>query len=536
MHAHVGCITLVAALALAQTTFALDVEWAPIASKSNYLLEVPNPYNGDGIEHSWADTSFRDPGQRDLAAFRDEMMQSGRYGGGMNWDSLPVGTEVASSAGVPLDIRGLPFDVRIHSTTNGKPIKVIEWELPPANPTASGAVSGSRFLAALDARDPREWKLEFDLPAGYALRGFGVVLANSGWDNDYGIITFYDGETPIAAFDWADGVWFPDHSTDDNFIGYWSSEPITAVHIVADEGMLLGRLDDVGLIFVPEPNRAMAQVIYPQDGDANTPQDVTLMWSAAQRAAEHAIYFGEDKDAVAKATPTSTGIYKGFQALDKTALDPGALAWNKTYYWRIDEVNDASTDSPWKGSVWSFTTADFVVVDDFESYTNEEGRRIYETWVDGWINKTGSQVGNLGTPFAERTIVHGGKQSMPLDYNNVNSPFYSEAEREFSPVQDWTVNDANTLVLDVRGRTANAATALYVAVEDASRHAAVVAYPDATAATTAKWTEWKIPLSEFASVNVAKIKKMYIGLGDRKAPVAGGAGRLYIDDIRVTKP
>jgi hypothetical protein len=37
-------------------------------------------------------------------------------------------------------------------------------------------------------------------------------------------------------------------------------------------------------------------------------------------------------------------------------------------------------------------------------------------------------------------------------------------------------------------------------------------------------------------VNLAKAKKLYIGVGDRKNPVPGGSGRLYLDDIRVTKP
>jgi hypothetical protein len=54
--------------------------------------------------------------------------------------------------------------------------------------------------------------------------------------------------------------------------------------------------------------------------------------------------------------------------------------------------------------------------------------------------------------------------------------------------------------------------------------------------TTTTWTQWKIPLSSLAGVNLAKVKKLYLGIGDRRSPVVGGAGRLYIDDIRVTKP
>ncbi|MCX5643640.1 MAG: hypothetical protein NTZ17_02990 [Phycisphaerae bacterium] len=64
---------------------------------------------------------------------------------------------------------------------------------------------------------------------------------------------------------------------------------------------------------------------------------------------------------------------------------------------------------------------------------------------------SGSTVGYFSAPFAEQTILHGGKQSMPLDYNNTTSPFYSEAERTWDSPQDWTVNGADTLTLYFRG-------------------------------------------------------------------------------------
>ncbi len=102
------------------------------------------------------------------------------------------------------------------------------------------------------------------------------------------------------------------------------------------------------------------------------------------------------------------------------------------------------------GPLWSFTT--IVPVDDFESYTDAEGSRIYETWVDGWTNSTGSTVGYVTAPFAEQTIIHGGKQSMPVEYNNVAAPFYSEAERTFDKPQDWTADGADMLTVHLRGR------------------------------------------------------------------------------------
>ena len=58
---------------------------------------------------------------------------------------------------------------------------------------------------------------------------------------------------------------------------------------------------------------------------------------------------------------------------------------------------------------------------------------------------------------------------------------------------------------------------------------------NATAVTTGAWTEVKIPLSSFAGVNMTKVKKLIIGVGDPASPVADGIGRIFVDDIRVTK-
>jgi hypothetical protein len=204
-----------------------------------------------------------------------------------------------------------------------------------------------------------------------------------------------------------------------------------------------------------------------------------------------------------------------------------------TYYWRVDEiVPDGSVRT---GQVWSFLTC--LPLDDFESYTDDEGSRIYEAWIDGWTNNTGSTVGYPKAPFAEQTIVHSGRQSLPMDYNNIKSPWYSQAERQWQTAQDWTLKDANTLVLYVRGAAANTPAPLYVAVEDKAGHVAIVTHPDSAPTTAIQWTEWRIPLADFTSagVNVTAVKKLYLGVGDRSKPTAGGAGRIYVDDIRIIK-
>ncbi|MBN2315275.1 MAG: hypothetical protein JXM79_15200, partial [Sedimentisphaerales bacterium] len=107
---------------------------------------------------------------------------------------------------------------------------------------------------------------------------------------------------------------------------------------------------------------------------ANEATDVSqtqeLDWSVGEYAAEHDVYFGTDATTVAEADTSTAGIYQGRQT--ENSYSPGKLDWNTTYYWRIDEINDVNPDSPWKGQVWSFTTADFLIVDNFESYTDND--------------------------------------------------------------------------------------------------------------------------------------------------------------------
>ena len=268
----------------------------------------------------------------------------------------------------------------------------------------------------------------------------------------------------------------------------------------------------------------------PADRDNAVSPVPTLTWRAGKGAVQHHVYLGNSLEAV---TQSAAGADKG--TTKETTFAAGTLAGATTYYWRVDEI--AADGKIQAGKVWSFIT--FLAVEDFEAYTDDVGSRIYETWIDGWTNSTGSTVGNVNAPFTERTIVHGGKQSMPFDYNNVKTPFYSEAERSWTAQQDWTVDGVDTLALYVRGRSGNAVEKLYLVLEDSSGHKGTVTYPDSAVFTgTSQWAQWKIPLSNFskADVNLARVKKLYLGVGNRANPVKGGAGRIYIDDIQLLRP
>ncbi|MFH1881295.1 MAG: hypothetical protein ABIL62_01120, partial [Planctomycetota bacterium] len=160
----------------------------------------------------------------------------------------------------------------------------------------------------------------------------------------------------------------------------------------------------------------------PRNGATGVKHIPVLKWGAGDYAVSHEVYFGTDEEAVNNAT-TASPEYKGTKALGDESYEPGKLEWDATYYWRIDEVNNVNPDSPWTGSLWSFTTANFLVVDDFESYNDidppdPESNRIFEAWPDGYdIPTNGALVGNDLPPYAEQSIVHSGSQSMPLYYD-----------------------------------------------------------------------------------------------------------------------
>jgi hypothetical protein len=276
----------------------------------------------------------------------------------------------------------------------------------------------------------------------------------------------------------------------------------------------------------------------PGDFEVDIVQPTILSWVSGEPGLQYDVYLGEDAGTVAGATRQTSGIYRGRQSAG-TAYEAGDLKLNTTYYWRIDGVDQASPQGPWKGTVWSFTTGiGLAVVEDFESYTDEEGARIYETWIDGWTNGTGSTVGNVVAPFAEQTVVHGGSQSMPIDYDNKKKPWYSESQRTWATPQDWTMKGADALTLYFQGEASNERDPLYVGIEDSAGRGAVVVHSDAEAVRATEWQTWHISLAEVRAtgVNVAAVRKMVIGVGDRRNAEAGGTGRLYFDDIRLTKP
>jgi len=208
-------------------------------------------------------------------------------------------------------------------------------------------------------------------------------------------------------------------------------------------GLPTAGLSEVRFLYIP----VQAREPVPAVGATGVDLDAELNWRPGREAASHKVYFGKDAAAVTAGTAAAATVADH-------SFSPAAVEFGTTYYWRVDEVNNAETPSVYEGAVWNYTTREYAVIDDFEGYTDDEGSRIYEFWIDGVTDgKSGSTVGYLEAPFAERRIVHSGKQSMPLTYDNSASFSLSEAELIFDTPQNWTGNGADSFVLWFRGQT-----------------------------------------------------------------------------------
>ena len=278
----------------------------------------------------------------------------------------------------------------------------------------------------------------------------------------------------------------------------------------------------------------------PANGEVTAPLNATLAWTSAATAASHQVYFGTDADALRNATAASPE-YAGSKPLGSESHNPGKLTLDTDYFWRVDAVYTAEPGNPVKGLVRSFTTADFVGVDDFESYNDidppEAGsNRIFDRWLDGFGTTTnGALVGNDLPPYAEQIIVRGGAQSMPYLYDN--SMKTSEATLTLVYPRDWTAEGVTELSLWFAGKSTNAADRMFVALNGN----AVVYHEDPAVTQIDKWTEWVVDLSAtggFANqgVNLAGVNTITIGFGTKNSPAAGGSGHMYFDDIRLLVP
>jgi len=340
------------------------------------------------------------------------------------------------------------------------------------------------------------------------------------------------GAVEASAFDWDKGVsvGWSKHGSHRYFTGMMEEVRLYNKMLSEAEVQQVMRGDPT-LAGNPEPARSATVDI----------RDVAaLRWNAGDGAVSHDVYFGANRDAVALADKDAAE-YQGSQAGTSFSVAGVVEFGGGDYYWRIDEV--AADATVIAGDVWKFTVPDYLVVDDFESYTNEVGARVFETWLDGVGftlpepgnagNGTGAMVGHdiwsAESPYFEGALmetadVHGGGKAMPVYYDNTFSPYYSEVECTFTPSENWTVEGVTTLVVWFRGEAENTGQ-LYAKINGTK-----VPYAgDAADFAGTAWTAWNIDLAS-VGVSLTNVTMLTVGVE------GGDAGVLYVDDVRLTKP
>ena len=264
-----------------------------------------------------------------------------------------------------------------------------------------------------------------------------------------------------------------------------------------------------------------AREFLPADGSISPSVDVTLGWRAGREAASHEVYLGTDPSALALAATT-----------DAPSFLTEDLDYDQTYYWQVVEVNEAQTPATYTSEILSFTTPASGIVDDFETYSGEEGQEVFMTWFDGFggdASLGGSTTGHIDSPFVEITAVYAGQQSLPIYYDNdggfinidgkASSPSFSEVVREFDSPQDWTANGIKSLSLYVLGAPDNRGQ-LYLKINNTRVDGA----PDIS---QLGWQTWNIDLSSVGAT-LQNVATLAIGIDGENA-----AGTLYIDSIRL---
>ncbi|MCF7975136.1 MAG: discoidin domain-containing protein [Phycisphaerae bacterium] len=274
----------------------------------------------------------------------------------------------------------------------------------------------------------------------------------------------------------------------------------------------------------------------PASGEVDVNPDTIATWRSGREAAQHTVYVSQDANAVADSSATSKSSMAN--SIDLGTLD---LQLGETYYWRVDEVNEAEMPSVWAGSMWNLSTPSTLMVDDFEIYSNFSPNRPFQTWLDGYGysadeffpveypgNGTGSGVGHdiwgASSPhfegqIMEVTLARSGSQSLPFYYTAGTT---SQIDRKWSTPQDWSGHGIQTLAIFFYGTTGNTGQ-LYVKINNTR-----INYPgDASNLTRLRWNPWYIDLS---AQSVSSVTTLSIGVDG-----ASASGMLLLDDIRLSK-
>ncbi len=370
-----------------------------------------------------------------------------------------------------------------------------------------------------DSADAQPWvRFAFDQP--YGLVDLKVWNYNGEYEYALGysiqdvlVETSLDAETWSVVEDvnvFAQGTGEDGYTLNNHFdLGGLKAQYVrfTALSNYATSGITSVGLSEVQFTGMP----LHARVPSPANDAIDVDLDQVLQWRAGRGAVEHRVYFSTDSNAVANRDEAAL--------LDTVAGDELALSdieLDRTYSWAVDAVHD---DIIVPGALWSFSTPDCIVIDDMESYSDNEYDRIFDAWQDGYgtDNDNGSQVGHNDPVFAELETVFAGSQSMPYYYDNTRGEQEAWAELDLGG-QDWTVGGIGQLSLFFLGERDNEGGELFLEINGKRIVNDVVL-------NSGIWSQWIIDLST-VSTDLTQVDSLVLGVADEDAK-----GLLYFDDI-----
>ena len=463
-------LSTILALSIVGNVFAADLEWDNGSADSLWRTEEnwrPNklPAADDALYVNW----LRDPTEividAETQAVCNSITLSNDAAGGQGFVHLHMtgGTLVAGNL-----IRVGRKESGMFTLDDGD-VTCYAFQLGRKDPSKGVVIiNGGTITVATNTRVPRGGS------QGSELHLNGGTLYTNG-------LVMNDPDDPLSgtngSMDIAGGVMVLTSEEDQTqkIKGYVQNGSLTAYGVPSGELLADGRLASVEMDYdvtnpgmttvwavASDPTKARAPM--PADGATVQLVDATVVsFTPGGHAAWHDVYFGTDEDAVTGADVSdATGVYRGRKDVSGYIL-PEALDWGGIYYWRIDEVE--ADDTVHTGPIWSFTVADYLLIDDFESYGSGDNQ-IWFAWKDGFGfgmpddpkffagNGTGASVGDETTSsYTEETIIHSGSQSMPFSYDNnrEEAAGYSEAELTPDYPRDWTEQGVGILSLWFRG-------------------------------------------------------------------------------------
>jgi hypothetical protein len=256
----------------------------------------------------------------------------------------------------------------------------------------------------------------------------------------------------------------------------------------------------------------------PISGARGVEPGVQLSWAPGASASRHRVYLSEVMSqvragAAAVAYPPQPG--------DVNTFDPPGLEFGKTYYWRVDALGPTEEDASHAGEVWSFTVADHVAIDDFESYVDAPA--VWRSWQRG---------GDAGLAL-EREILDTCQQSIVFSYYYDNAS-HSILSRYFDTVQDWTRGGARVLQLLLHGDLPDRASGeFYIALTDGINSQIISQPAIIDIEDKMPWRVCRIALADLGEVDLTQVRGLIVGVRPLSSigPGTSWGGALNIAEI-----